>query len=294
MLKSLIVLLTPLLVLLAVVAIACILGYGFVQSQLVSWPLHKIISKTTLVLLLLGLWPLKRWLSMSWRDIGYTSPWQFFRQIGQGMALGVMTLLPVLLMLYALDVQVFDEQRQWSTSKLAGKIGLGLFFAVLIGFAEETLFRGLLLTSFNRYLSVTVAVSASSAYYALLHFLKSKSTVSNQEATLADGFRLMAEAFANWLNPDILSALIALWVVGLFLAMLRRHFVNGLGWCIGCHAAWVWQIKTCKELFNLNPQSSYHYLVSSYDGVIGPLVTGWLSLALLVFVFLKRRSARPV
>jgi len=102
------------------------------------------------------------------------------------------------------------------------------------------------------------------------------------------GFVLMAEAFRNLFSPDIFSALIALFVVGVFLGRLRTRQPQNLGLCIGCHCGWVWQIKVSKDLFNVNPQSDYLYLVSDYDGVIGPLISIWLGLAMIIFSLITR------
>jgi hypothetical protein len=43
-----------------------------------------------------------------------------------------------------------------------------------------------------------------------------------------------------------------------------------------------------KSLFNTDSSSEYLYLVSSYDGVIGPLVTAWLSLAIIGYFVYKK------
>jgi hypothetical protein len=45
-----------------------------------------------------------------------------------------------------------------------------------------------------------------------------------------------------------------------------------------------------KSLFNINPNSDYLYLVSSYDGVIGPLVTAWLGLAMVGYYWYRRKQ----
>jgi hypothetical protein len=60
---------------------------------------------------------------------------------------------------------------------------------------------------------------------------------------------------------------------------------------MGCHAGWVWQIKMNGSLFNTDYNSEYLYLVSSYNYVVGPLVTVWLSLAIIgYFVYKKIRA----
>jgi len=77
-------------------------------------------------------------------------------------------------------------------------------------------------------------------------------------------------------------------LVGIFLGVLRAEVKESLGLCIGCHTCWVWQIKMSKNLFNTDSSSDYIYLVSSYDGVVGPLVTVWLSLAIIGYFVYKK------
>ncbi len=281
----------PLALLLSLASAACLLGYALLQAAGDILPLAKIVSKGTLLLLIASIWPLKNQLRLSWADLGYAPRGIFFRQLGQGLLLALVTLLPVLLTLYLLDVHVFDDSRHWTIAKIAGKIGLALFLALLIAFAEETLFRGLLLSGLRRKLPLLAAIALSALYYAALHFLKSTTSIPYTDIKLGSGFQLMAEAFGNWLNPEIASALIALFVVGVFLALIRSRVPQSLGLCIGCHAGWVWQIKVSKDLFNVDPQSDYLYLVSHYDGVVGPLVSLWLTLAIAVWLWRSKRAA---
>ena len=281
----------PLLWLIGLVIVASVLAYGSLLVLGDVLPIAKLISKITLGLLVLSALPLRRYLKLSWQDLGFT-PWRpFLRQVRSGLLLGFWTLAPVMIALYGLDVQVWDYSRAWTISKVAEKIALALFFALLIGLGEELLFRGLLMAALRQKMAVIVAMLVSSGYYAFLHFLKPTTKIAYADLNLLTVWRLIPEAFANWLNPNIYSALIALFAVGLFLSVIRSRVRYSLGLCIGCHAGWVWQIKVCKDLFELNHQSSYLYLVSSYDGVIGPLVTVWLMAAMLVLIIFARRQA---
>lgn len=284
--------LMPLAILVCLAAASCVLGYLILLALGDVIELRKVISKGTQVLLVFSIIPLMSWLKMSWSDLGFSNKSLFIRQMGLGLLLGVMTLMPVLLVLYGLDIHIVDQGREWTVAKAATKITVALLLALLISFFEEPLFRGILLAGFRRKVGVALAIFISSFYYAALHFLKAKTKIPYQELSWESGFQLMAEAFANWLNPAILSALIALLVVGVFLAVIRTEFSGSLGVCIGCHAAWVWQIKVSKEFFNTNQQSEYLYLVSSYDGVVGPLVMVWLSLAIVVYYVWKKQSKR--
>ncbi len=282
--------LTPLLILVILASISCLLSYFILLALGDVIELRKVVSKGTLILLILSIFPLRKYLNLSWQDLGFAPRKLFIRQMGIGLLVGIATLLPVLLTLYALDIHIIDTGRDWTLAKAIKKILISLILALLISFAEEPLFRGILLAGFKKKMSVALAVILSSFYYAALHFLKSKQSIPYQELDITSGFILMLDAFANWLNPAIISALLALWVVGIFLCIIRIEFKQSIGICVGCHAAWVWQIKTSKDFLNLNSESDYLYLVSQYDGVVGPLVTVWLAIAIAGFYLWKSRK----
>jgi uncharacterized protein len=124
-----------------------------------------------------------------------------------------------------------------------------------------------------------------------LHFLDNKTSIPSQELNLFSGFYLLGAAFVNLLNPEILSAFLALFMVGVFLGILRSQVNASLGVCIGCHACWVWLIKLSKALFDSNPNSDYLFLINGHEGVIGPLVTVWLGLAIAGY-FIHQRIIR--
>lgn len=292
MIKSVYYALVPLLVLLGAIFIACLAGYFIMLGIGDQFPLRKIISKSTQFFLVLSIFPLMTYLKLKKEDIGFAGKAVFFKQLLQGFGLGCITLLPVFIVLYVLDVNVVDQSRVWTAALLAKKMALTLLLALIISWIEEPLFRGILLTGLQRKLSVTAAVVISATYYAVLHFLDASTNIPYQELTILSGFELLGEAFANLLNPEILPAFWALIMVGIFLGILRTRIKASLGLCIGCHTCWVWQIKMSKSVFNTNFSSDYLYLVSSYDGVIGPLVTGWLSLAIIGFI-LYRRINKP-
>ena len=194
--------------------------------------------------------------------------------------------------LYLLGINVIDESQIWSTGLIVKNLIISLLLALLISLIEEPLFRGLLLVSLHKKLSVMPAIIISATYYAALHFINSNTNILAQDLKFYSGFTLLTEAFTNLLNPAIFSAFLALLMVGIFLGVLRTQVKSSLGFCIGCHTCWVWQIKLNKKLFNTNFNSEYHYLVSSYDGVIGPLVTIWLLLAVISYFSFRNFKRR--
>jgi len=289
MLKTTYFSLSPLLILLFFAALASVFSYFIlmIAGDIIS--MRKIVSKAAQIFLLLSIFPLRHYLKLSWSDIGFSPKTLFFKQIAYGFILGLVTLLPVLIMLYGFEINIVDPTRIWTTETVLTRVSLALLLALLISFGEEPLFSGILLAGLGKKMAVSLAAIVTSTYYAAFHFVKTKTDIPYQEISIGSGFQLMSEAFANVLNPEITSAFITLLVVGLFLTTIRIHFKNSIGICIGCHAAWVWQIKIGKDFFNINPNSEYYYLVSSYyDGVVGPLVTVWLSITIISFFIWKK------
>ncbi len=285
--------LVPLLILLVFAAISSILSYLFLifAGDVIS--MRKIVSKATQIFLLFSIFPLRHYLKLSWGDIGFSPKAIFFKQILQGLALGLITLMPIMLVLYGLEISVIDLDKNWTVNEVISRISLALLLAVLISLGEEPLFSGILFAGLKKKMLITLAAVISAGYYSAFHFVKTKTRVPYEELSIQSGFQLMGEAFANVLNPEIISAFIALFVIGLFLVTIRAQIKNSIGICIGCHAAWVWQIKIGKDFFDTNENSPYYYLVSSYyDGVIGPLVAVWLSLGIAAYFIWKRAKAK--
>lgn len=288
MIKKIVYSLVPLLVLLTAGSLACIAGYFIFQGVNGQLPLSKIITKATQLFLVLSIFPAMAYLKFNKHDLGFAEQGVFIKQILSGFGLGFITLMPVFIALYILGINVVDQSEPWTVGFIVKKTTLSLLLALLIAVFEESVFRGVLLAGLKKNMPVIAAVLISSAYYAALHFLNSKTEIPFEQVRLSSGFALLGEAFANLLNPEILSAFIALLVVGIFLGTLRAQVKESLGLCIGCHTCWVWQIKMSKTLFNTDHGSEYIYLVSSYDGIVGPLVTGWLSLAIIGYFVYKK------
>jgi membrane protease YdiL (CAAX protease family) len=286
MLRTLYYALIPLLILLIAVALACIVSYFVVLNFGEFAEFGKIISKSTQILLILSIFPITFYLKISKTELGIAALPIFLKQIALGFCLGLITLMPVFIVLYLLGINVIDDTQIWTISLVVKNLIISLLLALLISLIEEPLFRGLLLVSLHKKLPIISAIIISASYYAALHFINSKTHIAAQDLKIFSGFTLLTEAFTNLLNPAIFSGFLALLTVGIFLGVLRTQVKSSLGWCIGCHTCWVWQIKMNKTLFNTDFNSEYHYLVSSYDGVIGPLVTVWLLLVVIsYFIF---------
>ncbi len=286
--------LIPALVLLVALSLATVLSYVIVHFFSDAVLLRQLISRLTQGLLVLSIFPFMAYLKINKQDLGYASTKMFFKQIGQGFGIGFLVLIPVFLVLTGIKVLLIDQSQHWSISFFGKTLAINLLLALLIAIVEESLFRGLLWTSLSRKLSALSAVLISASYYAGLHFLTVKTDLPVSELNLWSGFSLWPEAFANVVNPEHYSALLALFAVGIFLGVLRTQYKASLGLCIGCHCCWVWQIKTSKKFFDTDFSAPYHDWVSSYDGVIGPLVSVWLAVIIVTYFgyrYLSQKTA---
>ncbi len=282
----------PLLILLAALSLACIISYFMVLGIGDAISFRQLINRSAQLFLMLSIFPAMAYLKISKEALGFAQRHVFLKQLLQGFGLGFMTLIPVFIVLYVLKINVLDETQVWTIGLLAKNMTINLLIALLISLIEEPLFRGIMLVSLSKKLPIVAAILISSIYYAGLHFFSSNTDIPVQDINLFSGFRLLGEAFTHLMNPAILSAFFALLMVGIFLGVLRTQVKVSLGLCIGCHTCWVWQIKMSKKLFDTDYSSPYHYLVSNYDGVVGPLVAGWLMLAIAVyFVYQQVKKA---
>lgn len=285
--------LVPLLVLGAAIAVSCVLAFFIMKGVGDVIPFQKMISKSTQLLLILSIFPAMKLLNIDKQQLGFAARPVFFKQLLQGLGLGLLTLLPIFIVLWAVKINVFDATKVWTLGSVLAKLGYTLFLALLISLIEEPLFRGILLTGLRKKMPLALAIVVSAVYYSALHFLDNNVAISAQDVHFFTGFKLLKGAFLNVFNPMMFSSFISLMVVGIFLGIVRTQVKTSLGVCIGCHASWVWQIKMSKSLFNTNLWSDYIYLVGSYDAIVGPLVTGWLLLEIIrYFVYQRINKSR--
>lgn len=280
--------LVPLLVLFAAISVSCILAFFIIKGIGDVVPFQKIISKSTQLLLILSIFPAMKLLNIDKEQLGFAARPVFLKQLLQGFGLGLLTLLPIFIVLYVLKINVLDTTHLWTVKLVLAKLAYTLLLALIISLIEEPLFRGILLTGLSKKIPVALAIVVSAVYYSALHFLDNNVVIAAQDVHFLTGFKLLKGAFVNVFNPMMFSSFVSLMMVGIFLGIVRTQVKTSLGLCIGCHACWVWQIKMSKSLFDTNLWSDYIYLVGSYDAIVGPLVTGWLALEIVRYFIYRR------
>lgn len=281
--KKIYISLIPALTLLGITCVACVLSYLVALSFDDTTILRKLMIRLSQAMLFLSIFPVTKWLKLNKEMLGFTSFKIMFVQFWRGFGLSLLVLLPAFFALNALGVHSIDYSKAWTFLWVFKKIGVAFGLALLIGLLEESIFRGLLLSSLRKYLSAFGAIWLSSIYYAALHFLDYKTPVLQSSPTLQGSFELLGLAYQNMFSLQDPTAFLALCAVGLFLGVLRWQGEINLAVCIGCHTGWVTLIRMIKSTSQVHLDSPYSFLVSHYDGIIGLLVTGWLIFILLIY-----------
>jgi len=164
----------PLLVLLAATSTACLLSYLIALGLDDPSALRKLITRLTQILLLLSIFPAMAYLKLNKEDLGFSARPTFLKQLPQGFGIGLVTLMPVFIVLYVLGIDIVDNSQPWTVGFIAEKTILSLLLSLLIAVVEESIFRGMLLAGLKKNMPVVAAILISSAYFAALHFLDSK------------------------------------------------------------------------------------------------------------------------
>ncbi len=187
---------------------------------------------------------------------------------------------------------------------VGGAIALGLigpattpydFFAarlltVLVGglaaaIIEESLFRGLMLTSLESTIGFRAAALVSSTAYALVHLLVSDPTLGRKGYSMVTGFTYLFHAVGRQLEPASVLPLVGLFLCGLVLAYVVRR-TQSLYLIIGLHAGWAFGFQmlrhATRSLVEV-PGNSYvawhYYIVGTRWAWAGVLLSGALAFA---------------
>lgn len=128
----------------------------------------------------------------------------------------------------------------WRRGFLWGKMPEVLIAASIVPLLEEIFFRGFILGVLLRSFSRLHALLITSAFFSIVHFLKSpEQTLPNESVNWLSGFGAIADSFWQFGDPLLLAAgFLALFVIGCILADARLQ-TQSLWLPIGLHAGWI-------------------------------------------------------
>jgi uncharacterized protein len=257
-------------------------------------PFHRVASRTGMLILLIGFIIVARRLALSDRaSLGYGLPRrQFFAEAGIGLALGVATMLPIVLVMIALDLRVLREGVVLDVATFANLALKGLTSGIAVALIEETFLRGAMHSGIQRESGARLAVLLTALVYSATHFI-GKYRIPADQVGPGSGLELLAGSLSKFGDPTaIADAFLCLFAVGVLLGMVRT-LTGNIAACIGLHAGWVWVITFVRETSLRDETSPLAFLLSTFDGMVGWLVLGWtIVIGGALWWFYQRRGRR--
>ena len=162
----------------------------------------------------------------------------------------------------------------------------------IVGATEEILYRGAIFTGLARYSNYLLALIISSLFYGAVHFIDFPPLPAGTAVSWLSGLGVLAGAFHQFTDPQILDSLFALTVLGMLFGLLRWHSGTIIS-CAGLHAGIVAANKIFSYATDFRPGSHYAYLVNSHDHQTGILAGIWLLLLCGCYYYFVMKKHRP-
>jgi len=253
-------------------------------APLGSFPLHRVLSRLTMLGVAgITIWLLLRYGLAKREVLGFDLRWpQFLRRAAIGLLAGIVLMEIAILPLFLLHVREWNAQAPSHLSGWLPMIARGLGSGIAVALIEETFFRGAMQGALQKIGAIRWALFAVPLFYAAVHFIGRAASVAEDDINAWSGFTALAGFFSGYAHPlAILDAFVALWCVGLLLALVRRRWGDIAG-CIGLHAGFVMTIAVFRKVSSPAPAGDWSFLVGGFDGLLGWWIAALTGLACLV------------
>jgi membrane protease YdiL (CAAX protease family) len=267
---------------------------GLEALGLRNMPFDEMVMRLLKLYGLLGLWPLLSAFGINTRSSWGYGPSRtgrgFFRGLVLGAAFGIASMALVVSILLALDIRVARPGVELTPPLVTFLLAQGMFTGLMVGFIEETWFRGALQTSITHVSNSAIAIVFISVVYGAIHFVSADINIPADEVGWLSGTAVLFTSLHGFRDPAFFDSLFALVAGGLFLGLIRYR-TGRIAECIGIHAGWVMVVKILRQTTYPNSDASGSFMIGDYDGVIGILAGLWFSsLAIAYYVRYGRRT----
>lgn len=254
-------------------------------------PLHRVFDRLVLFSWIAGTaWLLVQLKLANRAVLGLSVGGQtFLRQSLLGLLAGLAMMTLTLVPLFLLGL------REWNASANASSVlpvllkGLGT--GLLVAMIEETFFRGAMQGALQRAGSTRWALLAVPLLYSAVHFLGKSGRPPDDIVNAWSGFDVLQGLFAVFAEPQrIFDAFMALYFVGLLLALVRSRYGN-LAACIGLHAGFVAVIAVFRQISTPTQGNSWSFLVGDFDGLLGAWIAAVTAMICALFWWRSRKAA---
>ncbi len=268
---------------------------GLEALGLRDMPFDEMVTRLLRVYGLLGLWPLLSSFGIN-TGVGWGyGPSRGGRGFSKGLLLGagvgIASMALVVVVLLAFDIRVARPGVTLNPAVLTMLLLQSAFAGLMVGFIEETWFRGALQTSVAHVSNSAFAIVFISLVYGAMHFVRTDISIPVDNVSWLSGTAVLFTSLAGFRDPAFFDSLFALVAGGLLLGLIRYR-TGRIAECIGMHAGWVMVVKMLRLTTYPNSEASWSFMIGGYDGVIGILVGLWFSsLAIAFYIRYGRRIA---
>lgn len=289
-------------------AFMALIGLGLAGIAVLAYPawelltptfdlkFHRVASRIAMLTLAIGFFLVARRMRLADKaSLGYGLPRaQFLRELGLGLVLGVVMILPILVTMVVFDMRNLRDGVTLDAATLLALTVKGFTSGMAVALIEETFLRGAMHTGLARESGARAAILLTALVYSATHFI-GKYRIPADQVNAGSGLDMVAGVLDAFAHPlAIADAFLCLAAVGVLLGMVR-HLTGNIAACIGLHAGWVWVITFVRETSVRDESSPAAFLLSRFDGFVGWMVLGWtLVMGAALYAFYRRRSARVV
>ncbi|MCF7765588.1 MAG: CPBP family intramembrane metalloprotease [Verrucomicrobia bacterium] len=242
-------------------------------AWLADKPFHRFLSRSLLLMALLGLRPFLNAIGIrTWHEAGLKRSPQAWSQFVQGTLLGFAS-LTVIVALTILGNAV-DPRLANDLGHIPGHLANALLAAATVSLLEELLFRGAIFGGLRKSLSWPAALVVSSLIYAALHFIDRAAPTSSID--WASGLIALGSMLSSFGHPEkLMPGLMNLAVAGAILGTAYQR-TGTLFLPIGLHAGWIFWIKSYGFLFKQRGVEA-HWFWGGHK-----LIDGWVATPVLL------------
>ncbi|MEM7098235.1 MAG: CPBP family intramembrane glutamic endopeptidase [Pseudomonadota bacterium] len=251
--------------------------FSWLIHEWIPVPYEKVLSRSILLFAAIGLVPLWRKLGLNSQGIGLAP---FDRAVLRpAYLIGVALILPLLLFYAVTGFRVWNTAIDLSGLDFWRFVLVAFVSAWLVGIFEESLFRGVFFGSVFEKFGFWFAAVSSSAFYSAVHFIGGVDDVVVENVGFTTGFKMVGLAFTQFTQmSEIWDSALSLFLLGMLFCVVRVRV--GLWACIALHSAWVFGIRTFKELTVRDVVNPFASWTGEYDHFVGNLASVWL-----IFIF---------
>lgn len=241
-------------------------------------------SRTTLILVVLGLWPAWKWGRLPAVRFG---PQRFLR----ALAIGLLSMSGLIIVGWIF--QNYHPEMDPELKRVSEWLEM-IIGACLVGFLEEFLFRGIVYNILRKATSTWPATLIAATFFAAVHFAKPEPLVGTVHGAPDAGLRLVESMFyfghEHW---HYVPYCFTLFIMGVLLCRVYER-TGSLWYCMGLHAGWVFAMRLGGYLVEVAPVEQAPAWARLLYGPSDVVAKSWAALLLIcLFLVVWLLPAKP-